>query len=128
MMVNSLHWEGTNMAIVAGKAAGETALEAHKQHNFSASTLSLFAKRLKGRFVLQDLYQYRNLSRFLETHPEFMNIYPNFLNDAMGMFFCGFGIPKKQLYRDILRSLTARQSMFKAVGDMISFGKTVIGW
>ena len=30
-MVNAMHWEGTNMAITAGKAAGETAIEAHKK-------------------------------------------------------------------------------------------------
>jgi electron transfer flavoprotein-quinone oxidoreductase len=127
-MVNALHWEGTNMAITAGKAAGETALQAHKLHDFSAKTLSLYAEGLKDRFVLQDLYQYRNLSHFLGTHPEFMDVYPNFLNDAMGMFFGGFGKPKKELYRDIFRSLTARRSVIQAAGDMISFGKTVMGW
>jgi electron transfer flavoprotein-quinone oxidoreductase len=35
-MVNAMHWEGTNMAITAGKAAGETAVEAHKKGDFSA--------------------------------------------------------------------------------------------
>lgn len=127
-MVNALHWEGTNMAIVAGKAAGETALQAHQLHDFSAKTLSLYEDKLKDRFVLQDLYQYRNLSRFLNTHPEFMDVYPNFLNDALGMFFNGFGKPKKQLYRDILGSLTARRSLVRSFGNIVSFGRTVMGW
>lgn len=127
-MVNALHWEGTNMAIIAGKVAAETAVEAHKRKDFSSKSLSLYRDRLKERFVLQDLYQYRNLSKFLEGHPEFMDVYPNFLNDALGMFFGGFGKPKKQLYRDILRSLTARRPLFKAMGDMVSFGRTIMGW
>ena len=127
-MVNALHWEGTNMAIIAGKEAGETAVKAHQNHDFSAKTLSAYRNRLKDRFVLQDLYQYRNLSRYLSSHPEFMDIYPGFLNDALGMFFNGFGVPKKQLYRDILRTLTSRRPLVRAAGDLFSFGKTVMGW
>lgn len=127
-MVNALHWEGTNMAIIAGKAAAETAVAAHKVKDFSSGTLAQYKEMLNKRFVLQDLYQYRNLSRFLDTHPEFMDVYPTFINDALGMFMNGFGKPKKQLYRDILRSLTARRPILKAAGDVISFGKTVMGW
>jgi electron transfer flavoprotein-quinone oxidoreductase len=127
-MVNALHWEGTNMAIIAGKQAGETALSAHQHKDFSKKTLSLYRSGLKERFVLQDLYQYRNFSRFLEHHPEFMDIYPSFLNDALGMFFSGFGQPKKKLYRDILRKLTTRRPFWRAAGDIISFGRSVLGW
>ena len=126
-MVNALHWEGTNMAIIAGKQAAETAIEAHKKGDFSAKSLSSYAERLKKSFVMKDLHQYRNLSHFLETHPDFMGIYPAFLNDALGMFFTGFGKPKKALYGDILRSLTNRRPLLKAAGDIISFGRTVIG-
>ena len=116
------------MAIIAGKAAGETAVMAHDIHDFSAKTLSGYEDALKERFVLQDLYQDRNLSRFLASHPEFMDVYPAFLNDALGMFFSGYGQPKKQLYRDILRSLTSKRPLRKSVGDMLAFGKTVMGW
>jgi electron transfer flavoprotein-quinone oxidoreductase len=126
-MVNALHWEGTNMAIVAGKSAAETAIEAHQKKDFSAKTLSAYRARLEQRFVMKDLYQYRKLSHFLKTHPEFMEIYPTFLNDALGMFFTGFGKPKRQLYRDILKSLTNRRSLWKAAGDIVSFGRTIIG-
>lgn len=126
-MVNAMHWEGTNMAITAGKAAGETAVEAHKKGDFSAATLSAYRKRLENTFVLKDLHQYRNMSRFLHNHPEFMDVYPNFLNDALGMFFTGFGKPKKHLYSDILKSLTNRRPLLKAVGDIVAFGRTVMG-
>ncbi|MFO7583307.1 MAG: FAD-dependent oxidoreductase [Anaerolineales bacterium] len=126
-MVNAMHWEGTNMAITAGKAAGETAVEAHKKGDFSASTLSAYRKRLDNTFVMKDLHQYRNMARFLHTHPDFMDIYPNFVNDALGMFFTGFGKPKKKLYSDIFKSLTNRRPLLKVAGDMISFGRTIMG-
>lgn len=126
-MVNALHWEGTNMAITAGKQAALTAIEAHEKGDFSERVLSGYQTRLKDTFVMKDLHQYRKMSRFLGTHPEFMEIYPAFLNDALGMFFTGFGKPKRQLYRDILRSLTSRRPLMKAVGDLVSFGRAVIG-
>ncbi len=127
-MVNALHWEGTNMAIVAGKVAAETALEAHREEDFSSKSMALYRERLKERFVLQDLHQYRNFSRFLLTHPDFMDVYPTFLNNAMGKFFCGFGKPKKKLYWDILDSLSNRKPFVRVFGDMVSFGKTIMGW
>jgi electron transfer flavoprotein-quinone oxidoreductase len=126
-MVNALHWEGTNMAIVAGKTAAETAIEAHQKKDFSAQSLSSYRTKLDKRFIMTDLHQYRNLSHFLKTHPDFMAIYPTFLNDALGMFFTGFGKPKKQLYKDIMRSLTDRRPLLKAVGDIVAFGRTIIG-
>ncbi len=126
-MVNALHWEGTNMAIMAGKAAGETALEAHKKGDFSAQGLSSYRARLDKSFIMTDLHQYRNLSHFLKTHPQFMAVYPAFVNDALGMFFSGFGKPKKELYKDILRSLTDRRPLLKAIGDIVAFGRTIIG-
>lgn len=127
-MVNALHWEGTNMAVVAGRLAGETAIEAHKNNNFSAGSLSSYEKRLKDGFILQDLQQYRNFSHFLESHPEFMGIYPGFVNNALELFFTAYGKPKKQLYKEMLGSLTSRRPLFKAVGDVISMGKAVMGW
>jgi electron transfer flavoprotein-quinone oxidoreductase len=127
-MVNALHWEGTNMAIIAGKEAALTAIEAHQKGDFSARTLSGYRDRLKDRFILKDLRQYRKMTAFLHNHSDFMDIYPAFLNDALGQFFTGFGKPKREVYRDILRSLTSRRSLFKAAGDMIAFGRAVLGF
>jgi electron transfer flavoprotein-quinone oxidoreductase len=127
-MVNALHWEGTNMAIVAGKLAAETAVEAHKIRDYSAATLASYKERLQKRFVLQDLRQYRNFAHFLHTHPNFMEIYPSFLNDALGQFFSAFGKPKKQLFKDMMGSLTSRRPLLKAAGDILSFGRTIMGW
>lgn len=126
-MVNALHWEGTNMAITAGKQAGLAAVEAHKKGDFSAKTLSIYQDRLSETFVLKDLKQYRKMSAFLKNHPAFMDIYPTFLNDALGMFFTGFGKPKGDLYKKIIRSLTSRRPLFKAIGDLVALGRAVIG-
>ncbi len=127
-MVNALHWEGTNMAIVAGKLAAETAIEAHRRGDFSSATLAQYEERLKERFILQDMKQYRNFAHFLETHPSFMDTYPSFINEALEQFFSAYGQPKKQLFKNIMGSLTSRRQFLKAVGDLLSMGKAVMGW
>jgi electron transfer flavoprotein-quinone oxidoreductase len=126
-MVSALHWEGTNMAIIAGKEAAETALAAHRRKDFSRSALGEYRRRLQKRFVLQDLKQYRGLTGFLRSHPTFMDIYPAFLNDALGMFFTGFGRPKREVYWDILKAFLKRRNPIQAAFDMLAFGRATLG-
>ena len=127
-MVNALHWEGTNMAIIAGKLAAETAIEAHSRGDFSQRVTSRYEDRLKESFILRDLKQYRGFSKFLETHPQFMDIYPNFVNDAIGQFFTAYGKPKQELFKGMLGGLTNRRSLIKATGDILSMARAVMGW
>ena len=127
-MVNALHWEGTNMAIIAGKLAAETALEAHSRGDFSERVMSRYKDRLEERFILQDLRQYRGFAKFLETHPQFMDVYPNFINDALGQFFTAYGKPKKELFRNMLKALSDRRSLLRATGDIIAMTRAVMGW
>ena len=127
-MVNALHWEGTNMAIIAGKLAGETAIEAHSRGDFSQRVTSRYEDRLKEGFILKDLKQYRGFSKFLETHPQFMDVYPNFVNDAIGQFFTAYGKPKQELFKGMLSGLTNRRSLIKAAGDILSMARAVMGW
>jgi electron transfer flavoprotein-quinone oxidoreductase len=126
-MVSALHWEGTNMAILAGKEAAETALEAHAQKDFSRRTLRHYQQRLEKRFILKDLRQYRNLSSFLRAHPAFLDVYPSFLNDALGKFFTGFGRPKRDVYMDILKGFLKQRNPLLAALDMLAFGRAVLG-
>jgi electron transfer flavoprotein-quinone oxidoreductase len=126
-MVSALHWEGTNMAILAGKEAAETAIEAHKQKDFSRKMLGNYRKRLEKRFIFKDLRQYRNLSSFLRTHPAFLDVYPSFLNEALGRFFTGFGRPKRDVYMDIFKGFLKQRNPILAALDMLAFGRAVLG-
>jgi electron transfer flavoprotein-quinone oxidoreductase len=127
-MVNALHWEGTNMAIIAGLQAAQTALEAHSRNDFSERVMSRYEDRLKDGFILQDLKQYRNFAKFLENHPQFMDVYPNFVNGALGQFFSAYGKPKKDLFQGMLGALTNRRSLIKATGDLVAMARSVMGW
>ena len=53
MMVNNMHWEGTNLAMMSGKFAGETALHALLEEDYTAETLSHYQQRLEQSFVMK---------------------------------------------------------------------------
>ena len=58
MLVNNMHWEGTNLAMVSGKIAGETAVVALNKEDFSENSLSRYQEKLEGTFVIKDLHTY----------------------------------------------------------------------
>jgi electron transfer flavoprotein-quinone oxidoreductase len=118
-MVDALHREGTNLAMIAGKMAGETAIEAHKQKNFSAEFLRGYRRRLQDSFVLKDLKQYRRMTDFLDSTPHFMETYVNFANDAAYRYFTAHGMAKRDMEKEIIRLLTRRRSFLGVAVDMI---------
>jgi electron transfer flavoprotein-quinone oxidoreductase len=76
MLVNNMHWEGTNLALISGKIAGETAIDALKKNCFDKKILSAYKKNLEKTFVLKDLHTYRNLMDVMhDKRTVFMDIY-----------------------------------------------------
>jgi electron transfer flavoprotein-quinone oxidoreductase len=118
-MVDALHREGTNLAMTAGRLAGETALEAHRQQDFSAGFLKQYRRRLEESFVLKDLKQYRRMTDFLDSTPYFMKTYVNYLNEAALRYFTAHGVPKREMEKEIMGMLFERRSFFGVARDML---------
>ena len=118
-MVDAMHREGTNLAMTAGRLAGETALEAHKRNDFSAGFLRSYRQQLESSFVLKDLKQYRRMTDFLDSTPHFMSTYVNYLNDAALRYFSAHGMPKQDMENDIFKMLFQRRSFFGVARDML---------
>ncbi|NWG21187.1 MAG: FAD-dependent oxidoreductase [Chloroflexi bacterium] len=126
-MVDALHREGTNLAIIAGKAAAETALAAHEQGDFSAAFLSRYRRDLEASFVLKDMKQYRHMTDFLDSTPGFMGTYANLLNDAALRYFTAHGIPKRSMEREIVSLLRERRSFTGIAWDMLKLMRAMRG-
>lgn len=125
MLVNGIHREGSNLAMISGKIAGETAVHAHKIGNFSKETLALYQDQLKKTFVIKDLMKYQNTSGFLESNRHFLEYYPKALNLAAHQFFTVDGIPKKEKQRMILRSLTEERTLRQIGVDMFKLWRVL---
>lgn len=118
-MVDALHREGTNLAMAAGRMAGETVLEAHRLSDFSAGFLRSYRRKLEDSFVLRDLKQYRRMTDFLDSAPHFMGTYINFINDAALRYFTAHGIPKREMEGEIFGMLRERRSFFGVAQDVM---------
>ncbi|MCL4514456.1 MAG: FAD-dependent oxidoreductase [Firmicutes bacterium] len=117
MLVNSLHREGSNMAMSSGRLAAETVLEARQKGDFSKRTLAAYQRKLEESYVLKDLKKYRHAGRFFETHPHIFELYPELANSAAYEFLKVDGIPKREKQRTIIRNATARRPLRKMIGD-----------
>ncbi|MFI3299970.1 MAG: FAD-dependent oxidoreductase [Candidatus Gastranaerophilales bacterium] len=106
MMVNNLHWEGTNLAMVSGKLAGETAIFAIEQQDFSEELLSMYKMKLDKSFVMKDLYTYRDLMNGIHARKdEFLGYYPQKINEFFEMFTSVDSEPKKNKYWKFIKSI-----------------------
>ena len=116
---------GSNMAMISGKLAGEVAVEAHRQGDFSAEFLAQYRHRLEKGFILQDLKKFRRLTDFLNENPRFVTIYTDFLNEALGRYLDAPGVPMREVQRDIIRALHERRSWPGVARDLLSFARAM---
>jgi len=124
MLVNNVHWEGTNIAMLSGKYAAETAIEAIKNNDFSKKALSTYEKKLKNSFIIKDLYAYRNVMSTIENNAEtFLGFYPQKINQFMKTFTETDSIPKKYKYRRFISETLKERNILKIAVDAVKIAK-----
>lgn len=128
MLVNNLHWEGTNLAMISGKLAGETAVVALKKGDFSANTLSLYQKKLENSFILKDLKSYKSLMDIVHHRAEsYLGYYPHKITEFFKMFTSVDSIPKRQKYHGFIKSIFTDRSVSELFKDAWGFVKMIVG-
>jgi electron transfer flavoprotein-quinone oxidoreductase len=105
----SIHYEGTNFAMASGEAAARTVLEARKNEDYSAKSLSYYQKLLNESFVMKDLKRYRKMNLFAEQNPEFFGPFLNVITQTAVDYFTIKEMPKRsqewQMMKDFLKNL-----------------------
>ena len=124
MLVNNVHWEGTNIAMLSGKYAALTAIDAIKNNDFSKKSLSGYEKRLKESFILKDMYSYRNVMSTIENNASaFLGFYPQKINQFMKVFTATDSVPKKYKYRRFISETLKERNILKIAVDGIKIAK-----
>ncbi|MDD3149549.1 MAG: FAD-dependent oxidoreductase [Candidatus Gastranaerophilales bacterium] len=124
MLVNNVHWEGTNLAMMSGKYAAETAIEALEKEDYSENMLSLYRKKLENSFVLKDLKSYKNVMGFIEKNSSaVMDFYPSKINEFFDNFITVDSIPKAQKYKNFISDIMKQRPIPKIILDFIKFAK-----
>lgn len=128
MFVNNLHWEGTNLAMISGKLAGETAIDALNKQDFSANTLALYQKKLENSFVIKDLRTYKNIMDTVHGRAKsFLGYYPNKIAGFFEMFTSVDSIPKREKYRSFIKTIFIDRSISELFRDGFAFIKMILG-
>ena len=103
MFVNNMHWEGTNLAMISGKIAGETAVIALGKQDFSETALSHYQEELENSFIIKDLRTYKDLMGGIQERvEEFLGYYPKKINSFFEMFT---SVPKREKYHKFIKSI-----------------------
>lgn len=118
MFVNSVHREGSNLAMTSGRLAAQTLIELRNEGRpFTEANLARYRAKLDESFVMKDLKKYRDLPRMLENNHQFFTQYPELINRAAHTMLLVDGEDKKSKERSIRRSFVARRSRFGLLGD-----------
>ena len=98
---NPVHREGSNLAMVSGRMAGEAVIHAKEIGDYGERALRDYKAKLDNSFVMKDLRKYNRAVPLLEHNPRFMNEYPKLLDEAMDEFFRVDGVSKWEKQRRI---------------------------
>lgn len=121
MLVNNMHWEGTNLAMISGKIAGETVITALSKGDFSEKMLSKYPEALEKSFVMKDLCAYRNLMDEAHNRSEsFMGYYLKQVNGFFNMFTTVDSIPKRRKFRKFIFDFIKKRNIIELFKDALS--------
>ncbi|HBV85704.1 FAD-dependent oxidoreductase [Desulfosporosinus sp.] len=118
MLMNSLNREGSNLAMISGKIAGEVAAQAIKAGDVSDHAMSVYETRLRDSFVLKDLHHYRHMGKFFEEKPHLLKVYPKLFNKAAKMYLTADGTPKKERQKEIIKMAFENRSKGGIIKDI----------
>ena len=103
MLVNNVHMEGTNLAMLSGKLAAETAIFALEKGDCSASVLSLYFDKMKNSIIYKDLSLHKDTVPFLKKHiGTLTELYPELACEFFELLTSADEIPKRAKYRRFL--------------------------
>jgi electron transfer flavoprotein-quinone oxidoreductase len=125
MLVNSMHREGSNLAITSGRFAAQAVLRAKEWGDYSAESLAYYGQLVRDSWIHRDLYKYRNMSRFFEHHPEFFALYPDLLNEAARDMLTVDGIPKRNKQRSIFWGALRKRSPWRMALDFYGAWRSI---
>jgi electron transfer flavoprotein-quinone oxidoreductase len=119
-MVNPTHREGSNLAMSAGRMAGETVIEVKKKGNFSSRSLSLYRKKLEDSFILKDMDDHKDIEDKVRENRDILTVYPKLACDAAHEYFLVDGLPKRDHQKRIIRRIRRQRGFFRMFKDMLS--------
>ena len=128
MLVNNVHFEGTNIAMLSGQLAAETAVKAFELNDFSAKTLSLYEEKLKNTSFYKDLKTYKDTVAIVHDNANsLLKYYPEKINGFFEDFTESGYTPKKSIYRKFIKKFIKDRKLSEFFKDILTFIKITTG-
>ena len=124
-MTNPAYREGSNLAMTAGKLAGEAVIEAKKKGDFSKAGLSSYERRLKESYVLSDMEDIKDLEEHVERSEGFLEFYPKLACELAQLRFSADGVPKRKHLKTALGMIRER-GFLRVARDLFPLRKVAI--
>ena len=116
MLVNNIHFEGTNLAMLSGKLAAETAIEAINNKDYSKSSLSKYHTKLKESIILKDLKTHRNTIEVIKKNIHTLSsLYPELACEFLEILTSADGVEKKVKYRKFLKEIIKKGTISSSI-------------
>ena len=124
-MTNPAYREGSNLAMTAGKLAGETVIEAKKKGDFTKAALSAYVDKLNGSYVLPDMEEIQDLEEHVENSPGFLEFYPKLACELAQLRFSADGVPKREHFKTAIGMIRQR-GFLRVAKDLFPLRKVAI--
>jgi electron transfer flavoprotein-quinone oxidoreductase len=105
MLFNTLHREGSNLAMTSGRFAAEAIWDAFEKKDFSRVGLQGYVSRLQHSYIFKDLKKYRRFNSFLNEHGELFTSLPEAAGFAAREMLTVDGVPKKEKQKTIWKAI-----------------------
>jgi len=118
-LVNSVHREGSNLAMTSGRMAGEIIVRLKRTREpCVAANLALYRKALEDSFVLKDMKKYRKIPHMLDANRQFFDLYPRLLSQAAQTWFRVDGKDKRAKEGEIISAVRKARGVRGVIGDV----------
>jgi electron transfer flavoprotein-quinone oxidoreductase len=124
-MTNPAYREGSNLAMTAGKLAGEAVIEAKKKNDFSKAGLSTYVDKLKQGYVLSDMEDIKDLEEHVENSKGFLEFYPKLACELAHLRFSADGVPKREHLKTAL-GMIRKRGFLRLARDLFPLRKVAI--
>src|SRR6195256_1362201 len=118
MLSNPVHREGSNLAMVSGRFAGETVIHAKETGDFSERRLRDYKGLLDASWIMADMKKYDKAVPLLEHNPQLLTKYPEIADRALDEFFRVDGTSKWEKQSKILK-MVRKEGGVKMVWDTL---------
>ncbi|MDP3543561.1 MAG: FAD-dependent oxidoreductase [Elusimicrobiota bacterium] len=124
-MTNPAYREGSNLAMTAGKLAGETVIEAKKKGDYTKATLTAYVDKLNASYVLPDMEDIQDLEEHVENSPGFLEFYPRLACELAQLRFSADGVPKRTHLKTAL-GMIRKRGFLRVAKDLFPLRKVAI--